>query len=285
MKIVVGIDPSGVHKPLMRLLHRLRFAEPEVVLACALERLPASADVQEANPDDLSQAWAELDAAESHLNLEGVAIRKELRAGSPAQVLTTVADEVEADLIAVQTERKSAFRAFFFGGVSRGLSVGARQSVLFSKDRNGDGGPVRAVFATDHSAYADRAADVFLGLGAKGINAIHIVSAICMSDYVFWAMHFDPYRSVEEREGRLRLEFKTKNEVLAEKFRKAGYEVTHEEPVAPANEAIVHSVEEHRAKLLIMGAQGHGFMERMLIGSVSLHQVLIEPHSVLLLRA
>ena len=36
--------------------------------------------------------------------------------------------------------------------------------------------------------------------------------------------------------------------------------------------------------LMILGAQGHGFIERLLIGSTSLHQVAAEPYPVLVLR-
>ena len=284
MKIIVGIDPGGAYKPVIRLLQRLRFEEPEVVLTSALERLSKSEELEKANAGDLKAAWAELDSAES-LFATLSAIRKDVRPGPALDVLSGLAEEEQADLIAVQTERKSAFRSFFFGGVSRGLAIGAKQSVLFSKDRTNDGGPIRAVFATDHSEYANRAADVLIGMRPRGIIAIHVVSVVCLDDYGFWALHLDPYRSVEERERRLEAEFHTRNEDLVEKFRAAGYEATHEVPVGPANESIVHAVEEHRAQLLIMGAQGHGFIERLVIGSVSLHQVMIEPHSVLLLRA
>lgn len=39
-----------------------------------------------------------------------------------------------------------------------------------------------------------------------------------------------------------------------------------------------------RDELLILGAQGHGFWERLTVGSVSFHQAIAESHSVLMLR-
>jgi nucleotide-binding universal stress UspA family protein len=40
-----------------------------------------------------------------------------------------------------------------------------------------------------------------------------------------------------------------------------------------------------QADILVMGAQGHGFVERVFIGSVSLHQALYEPYPVMIVRA
>jgi hypothetical protein len=39
-----------------------------------------------------------------------------------------------------------------------------------------------------------------------------------------------------------------------------------------------------QADLLVLGAQGHGFLDRMRSGSVSFHQVVGESYSVLVLR-
>jgi hypothetical protein len=39
------------------------------------------------------------------------------------------------------------------------------------------------------------------------------------------------------------------------------------------------------SRLLILGAQGYGFWERLMVGSISFHQAIAEPHPVLILRA
>jgi nucleotide-binding universal stress UspA family protein len=54
---------------------------------------------------------------------------------------------------------------------------------------------------------------------------------------------------------------------------------------ASVNDAIKQTMQEFNAQLLIVGAHGHGFFERMMLGSIALHQVVAEPHSVLVLRA
>lgn len=291
MKLVLGIDPAGRYLPALQLISRLKFPLERLILAGSLESsqpltVTSGPDVVAPNAADpgrgiLEEALQKAKAKAAELDLDA---ETEILYGSASNALIDCGTRVDADLLAVQSERKSPFRAFFFGSVSRGLTIGAPQSVLFSKDHAVGDEPVRAVFATDHSDYALRAARRFVEMGPKGIESIHIVSAVCMQDYAFWAMHFDPSRSTEERERAMIKEFEQRNEALAEEFEAAGYRVTHEAPVASANEAIVHAMEEQRAELLIINAQGHGFVERLLIGSVSMHQIMIESHSVLLIR-
>ena len=50
---------------------------------------------------------------------------------------------------------------------------------------------------------------------------------------------------------------------------------------------IVMGVDEpaQNADLLVLGAQGHGFLERLTTGSVSLDQAVARPYSVIVMRA
>ena len=43
-------------------------------------------------------------------------------------------------------------------------------------------------------------------------------------------------------------------------------------------------MEEQKADLVILGAQGQSFAKRLAVGSVSLHEVISTPHNVLVLR-
>lgn len=275
MKAILGIDVAGAYKPALRLLERLKIQFDEILLVSALERDVAV---------ERERTEAVLSEVAKRVEENGVRCRSEVVPGRAAEVLIELGERESADLIAVQSERKGAFRSFFFGSVSRGLTIGANRSLLISKDHSVPDGAIGAVFATDHSSYSQLVADEFIRLAPKGIGKLHIVSAVSMQDYSFWAEHFDPYRSTEEREKALQKEFRDRNAALAERFLKEGYQATYESPIGSANEAIVQAMESQGAELLIIGAQGHGFVERMLIGSVSLHQVVIEPHSVLLIR-
>jgi nucleotide-binding universal stress UspA family protein len=52
----------------------------------------------------------------------------------------------------------------------------------------------------------------------------------------------------------------------------------------PIHEAIDRALDQASAELLILGAKGHSLLERLTLGSVSLHQAISGPCSVLILR-
>jgi nucleotide-binding universal stress UspA family protein len=275
MKILIGIDANDRYRPALRLFARLKFPVTEVVLAHCMEHPePDSTELQHAN-DMLAKAKLEVTALASQTSARVLTV-------CPSDSLIQLATDTNCDLIAVQSERKGAFRSFFFGSVSRGLAIASPRPVLVSKGEQTSTDPVRIVFASDHSSYADAALDQFVKFAPRGIASVQLVSAVSMIDYVFWATHFDPYRSSEEREGALRQKFELLNSIAVERLTVAGYVATSTAPLASVGDAISDAM--RSADLLVMGAQGHGFVERLLIGSNSLQQVIIEPHSVLLLR-
>jgi nucleotide-binding universal stress UspA family protein len=75
-----------------------------------------------------------------------------------------------------------------------------------------------------------------------------------------------------------------RSQTLASHFNEAGipadYEVA-EEDLTDALERVTASLS---ADLVIVGARGHGFLERLMIGSSSLQVVLTAPTNVLLIR-
>jgi nucleotide-binding universal stress UspA family protein len=52
----------------------------------------------------------------------------------------------------------------------------------------------------------------------------------------------------------------------------------------PVHEAIEAQLKASRADLLILGAKGHGFIERLTVGSVALREALTLTQSVLVVR-
>lgn len=289
VKVVVGVDAEHRYRPAIRLLRGLALPLDEVILAHSIEApapvaSPAddSAQAQESPRNVYASEESLLREATAECEGMGRIVRRELLSGPAADAMIALADQEDADLIAVQSERKGAFRSFFLGSVSRGLAIASPRSLLISKGEREPNQPLRAVFATDHSKYSNATLDEFLRLHPTGIRSVKIVSAVAMGDYMFWAMHFDPYRSSEDRERRLRSEFEQRNAAIEERLRGVGYESSSIAPICSVNEALSQAMAD--ADLLVMGAQGHGFVERLLIGSNSLHQVIIEPHPVLLLR-
>jgi len=54
--------------------------------------------------------------------------------------------------------------------------------------------------------------------------------------------------------------------------------------VGRVGDELARVLKEEGAELMILGAQGHGFLERFVMGSVSLEQAVKRPYSVLVLK-
>jgi nucleotide-binding universal stress UspA family protein len=189
-----------------------------------------------------------------------------------------------SDLIAVHSVRKSALGSLFLGSVARGLAIGGSQSILISKGEPSPTGRISAVFATDHSPYATAALDKLIELRAGGIQHVHVVTAAWMNDYDPDVIHYDASKEDGPTQEWLEEELAKKNCLAAELLQAAGFDVTTTVDPSKPVDAIRNAMDTRTADLLIMGAQGHGFIHRLFIGSTSLHQVVAEPYPVLLLR-
>jgi nucleotide-binding universal stress UspA family protein len=192
------------------------------------------------------------------------------------------ADRVEARLIAVGGTHKGALRAILTGSVARALVIAAHQSVLVARGEPDADGPIRAVFATDHSAYADRCLQQLLTLAPRGIS--HLTVLTCFPrDFVqpirprFPEFVLDPCEWIESN-------LRERNEQVKAELAPLGCEI--ETRVFPGTAAIgiPRVMKETGAALLILGAQGHGFVDRVKLGSTSYQQVMAESYPVLVLR-
>jgi nucleotide-binding universal stress UspA family protein len=198
--------------------------------------------------------------------------------------LLRYADEVCADLIAVGSSGKGEIAGWLTGSVRRGLVTGAYCSVLVAKGLPRPDGPVHAVLATDHSAYVDECVQELLRLSPRGLSRLTIVTAYPAEQleqlqlYVP-ALTCNLAESVERR-------LAEKNQALREHLAPLlGCEVDCRVAPGPVNDAIRACMAETQADLLILGAQGHGFWDRLTLGSVSFHQAFAEAYPVLILRA
>jgi nucleotide-binding universal stress UspA family protein len=75
-----------------------------------------------------------------------------------------------------------------------------------------------------------------------------------------------------------------RNQTVADRLGAVGIEASPMVIDGHPNAAIHQAMGETEADLLILGAQGHGFIERLAMGSVSFYQAVSERHSVLILR-
>lgn len=293
MKALVGIDSEGAYAPGLHLLKRLDFPQVEVTLlhACnpALVYAPfgVPAGLATADYTDAIRKAGEatLAKAAEHAKEHGIETTAQVILEGPAEGLTHAAEADCDDLIVVGAHRRNAAQAMFLGSVSRALAIGACSSTLVAKGEIEHEGPLKAIFATDHSDYAQRALARLLEMKPKGIDTIDVLTAYEIDDYEAVLLQMELPKLGGLVDEWLEETLCERGNKVAAQLRNAGYSSTVRVRQGRANSVIAKAMKETAADLLIIGAQGHGFLERLLIGSVSLHQVVAEPYPVLLIRA
>jgi nucleotide-binding universal stress UspA family protein len=294
MKAVVGIDLAGHYEWALSMLLGLGFERMEADLVHTVEPLPSY--IPELGPavyttsgysEQLRTAGeAEVKRAKALVCGRNLACRTHVLDGSPAPLLMDCADSWNSDLIAVGSAKRDRISAALFGSVGRALAVSAKQSILVAKGNGGTKeGPYSAVFATDHSEYANRCLEKLLNWGPKGLRRIHVVHAYETTDKELAILETHLPKGYISAEDWIAQDTESKTKAAAQRFEDAGIASQILVARGHANEVIRTEMSATKADLLIVGAQGHGFLERLLIGSVSLHQVVVEPYSVLVIRS
>jgi nucleotide-binding universal stress UspA family protein len=292
MKTVVGVDSGGSHAGAVQLLADLQFADNEVYLLHCSDSGISEAHLPEARPGsalaedlaaDREQGAEQL--RQARLQLEGCAtlVHEKSDYGRAASALIEYADHVGADLIAAGSVHRGAFNALISGSVARALAISAPQSVLIGKGSIREPGPVKAVLATDHSDYCNRAFDLLLKLRPAGLSEILVITAT--QDRAGLPLPFEEMKEFDYQPyGKAVQMLEERNAALLERLAPLAESRSAQVLEMPPTEAFDRAMAASGAQLLIMAAQGHGFFHRFTIGSLSLRQVVSEPHSVLILR-
>jgi nucleotide-binding universal stress UspA family protein len=294
MRTLIGVDADGLYRSAIDLLGRLGFAGNQATLAHFDSTITPvgvpivydfadSAEVQE-RIKDLGENLLEASANSARAAGLGEFPTTIYALGNSSSSLLDLADTDRADLVAIGSRKHGALESFFLGSVGRALAIGAHQSFLIARGVRKAEGPVRAIFATDHSDYAKRCFNRLLDMNPKGLEHVTIVTATESSiDSSFGSeMGYDdrtPY-SISEAEDRMRAHGDEMVARLAAKDISAEFHLVEGYPA----EVLRQEMEARSADLLILAARGHGLIERILIGSLALHIVVAEPYSVLVLR-
>lgn len=294
MRIILGISSPENHVYAMQLLAALRFSKAEIHAVHAIDRLtgpeyfglpPGSGNVA-ARIEVMQQEGAKTQLRDAAARLENLgmrAIHREILGGFPGSAICNYADSVKADLIALGWEKHGPIEGLLAGSVARSVMVNAKQSILLAK-RPYEDKPLRCVLATDHSPYMNECVQQFIQWHPIGISDITILSAFPhrMASTLGQLM---PDMAVNIRPW-VEQQLAEKNESLMRKLADIGPIVTESIVTRePIQKAIMETMREREADLLILGAQGHGFFGRAMLGSVSYPQAISESHSVMILRA
>lgn len=289
MKAIIGIDVRGNYKPAIHLLARLKFERTEALLTHVVDPtmafLPAAFPVPANLEGDFLRASESagrvaLDDARVEACSRDISCHQTLRVGNPADTLSLIAEESGADMVAVNADRGSMWSTSFLGSVSRGLAIGCKASVLVAKGAVIEKRPMRIVLATDHSTTADRWIKKFLGWKPGNISRIDVVTAYDVSNHELDILE----RTLPNADAMIEGHLRDRNAALVKRLEEAGYKVEAHVGRGRINDVIRATMQDTQADLLVLGAQGHGFLERLRIGSTALHQVVAEPYPVLIVR-
>jgi len=294
VKAIVGIDTFGAYKPAIQLLARFKFSNPRTTLAHFMNSLLPYVPVEFGE-----RAYVQAEVIKTMENVARTALddakleacerdlfpRTLIRLGNPATGLSDLATELHADLVAVRAERGSLWSTSFLGSVSRGLAIGCHASILVAKDPVKENLPLKVVLATDHSEESNRWITKFLSWHPKGISEIHVVTAYEVSDREAHILNANLPALGGMVDAWIEEHLQSLNTRVVDKLRAAGYQATSRVGAGRPDDVIRQAMQDTQSDVLVMGAQGHGFIERLFIGSCAMHQVVAEPYPVLVVRS
>lgn len=296
MRTLVGVDAAGLYRPALNLLGRLRFAGNETTLIhvdppVGAQFTPAPLVYEYETAEEIATTLRNagtklLEVAEDEARAAGMGEQtgRVYAVGSLSSRLLEEAEARRADLIAIGSELRGPLRSIFLGSVGRALAIGAPCPFLVARGEVKEKGSVRAVFATDHSEYADRCFARLLDMTPQGLKRVTIVTATesIIDPTLSFEVSYDvrtPY-SITEAEDAM----KRRGAAMVDRLQARGIEADYRLVEGLPEEALRSTMNATGSDLLILGARGHGLVERLLIGSLALHMVVAEPFSVLVLR-
>ncbi len=188
----------------------------------------------------------------------GWTVTTEAQADPPHWAIIAKAEEWKPDLIVVGSHGRSTLGRAIFGSVSQKVLYETTCSVRISRGRETlDSEPVRLVLGVDGSPDSDAMVDAIASRNWKQGTEVKLITAI---------ETFDKYEVEQEVHLNRVPEIQTN---ATEKLTAAGLKVTAFITEEDPKYVLVRQAELLEADCIFLGAKGHRFLERLLIGSVS----------------
>lgn len=293
MKALIAVGGTNAGKPALALLAKLGFPSLELHLVHVKEGYdPPALEVMPYPGSDFARRYAAMKDTEGREALAAASAfaaarglgtpTQEMFEGFAANEILRRADELGADLIALSSEAQGRIASVLVGSMARKLAIAAHQSLLIGRAIELPTWSGTAVFATDHSPYANSCLDLLVDLAPKGLRQVRLLTV------------YDPISPSRLRAAGMNAGGEAEREIrhaLVEKNRAAGARLARlgcaVEPVVALGDIraeIRREMERSSADLLILGAQGHGFLQRLKLGSTSLGEVVTADYPILLVR-
>ncbi len=291
MKAIIGVGYLKYCMAGIDIYSQLKFPNPEAALVHVVEPvLPDGgfqpqgavnpiADIQNQRQKDGEAKMAEI--AET-LSQAGIASESHVRFGRRAHEITSLAKESEADMIIAGSSGKGSLEKFFMGSVGRALVMEAQRSILIGKTEVAGDGKINAVLATDHSDYANECINKLIEFAPAGIGKITIVCANTVDTAIRDLL--DEHAESGMSSASFTQFLESKNQAVCERLSGICESCDSRVLNGPAKDVINAVMKETDADLLMLGAHGHGFLERLIMGSTALEMAAAEPWNTLILR-
>lgn len=232
-----------------------------------------------------------LEAAARAAQLGGLVAESVLLEGDPSVEVARLAERLPADMLVVGLHPDERLKHFLLGSMSEELLRRAPCPVVTVRPGIAPAAPDapfrRILCATDlHAAggsdVVDYAVSLAESLGAE-LTLLHVLERVPQFDpasgAAFDAAEIQAFRQGLAEEARERL-----RRVVADADRER-LPVRDLVKAGSAHEQILRVALEEGSQLLVLGARGHGLLERMLFGSTSRRVVRQAPCPVLIARA
>lgn len=293
MKAIVGIDTEKRYEAGWELFKMLKFDNSEAVLVHVIEPiLPQVAYPTFSDADTLADLIADfermgkelLEQSLKDMETPGITLKGEMRRGGAVAQMTEAAGAHDADMIVAGAYPKSGWEKLFLSSVSRGLLIDAKRTMLFGKQKPTPADGLHVVFASDNSEYSEKCLQRFISFAPKGISKITVVTAFDYDDSVIPIVMAKMGKEAGDKPLWIEEQVTEKTAAVAERLKAVSPEVNYLVERGSANTVIENHMEQSGADLLVVGAQGHGFMHRLIVGSTAMHLVLATMFNVLVIR-
>jgi nucleotide-binding universal stress UspA family protein len=275
MKIILAVDGSDNSYEAVHIMNYLARAEQLTLLHALDVSRPAYPEmlpeVAEEIYKTLEQTMKEdgerlLKRVESLLPLHAGPTTKQLRIGSPAKTILSMAEEQKADLIVMGARGLGPVKERLLGSVSHRILTMAPCSTLIV---NGPVKPVKQILLPLEGPSDAEAAVRFLRL-----KPFHEAVELTLMTVLPWTEPPWPSGAAAEAAATEMLEKQTEYiESMAERLRAIGYQAHGVAVVGTPATIILQQATTLRSDLIMMGTKGRQGITRFVLGSVS-HAVL-----------
>ncbi|NDC36707.1 MAG: universal stress protein [Proteobacteria bacterium] len=291
MHILHAIEKASLAEDAVRLVSALDFTEASIALVHVLQRLEPPLKSTHGEGDLVTgfyklqeeAAEEELAAIRNAYQQLGIPSEVLLVSGFTVSALLQEASRLSTNLLVVSVRPRSRLEQLLTQSITGTLIHKAPQSLLIARGNFQRDQRIRALIATDHSEYCTHALERLIQFAPRGLAAATVVS--CFSAQLRRALASADEVAAQHEKARWSAHLEGQNQRVLRLLEPLGVPIESLVATQTPGDIIPKLIEEQGYNLLILGAHGHGFFERLGIGSVT-HELFSKTNcSLMVLRS